>query len=75
MCGTKYLVDVETKKVGEFNQAFIAYIKENYPNILESINTTGELTTKTEQLVREAVVEFKNDYGKEKEEVETVEEK
>ena len=71
----KYLVDVETKKVGEFNQAFIAYIKENYPNILESINTTGELTTKTEQLVREAVVEFKNDYGKEKEEVETVEEK
>lgn len=65
----KYLMDVETNKVREFNENFISYVKEKYPQILESIVTTGDLKANTEQLIREAIVEFKSDSeSKEKEE-------
>ncbi|MBP5426477.1 MAG: F0F1 ATP synthase subunit alpha [Clostridiales bacterium] len=55
----KYLMDVETKDVRKFVKDFIVYIKENYPKIISSIHDTGELTVGTEDMIKKAVVEFK----------------
>ena len=57
----KHLLDIETKKVNKFTEDFIEYIKQKYPQILNNILETGELTTKVEKLIKEAVVNFKNE--------------
>ena len=55
-------MDIETKNVNKFNEDFIGYVKQKYPQILNTILETGELTTKIEKLIKEAVVKFKEEH-------------
>ena len=66
----KYLDDIETNKVSKFNEDFMNYIKKYYPDILKNIDSTGELTTNTEELIKEAIAKFKDNYKKEEENIE-----
>lgn len=70
----KYLMDVETKNVNKFNEDFREFVRNKYPQILSNIVNTGELTTKTEKLINEAIVKFKSEYNKQEETVDTTNE-
>lgn len=55
----KYLSDVEIEKVGEFESDLLNYVDNNYPEILESIKETKDLTEDIENKLAEAITEFK----------------
>lgn len=55
---SKYVMDVPVKDVGKFNKDALEYIKENYPQIPESILQSGQLQPEMEQLLKKAIEEF-----------------
>lgn len=55
---SKYLMGVPVKDVRKFNRDALRYIKENYPQIPESILQSGQLQPEMEQLLKKAVEEF-----------------
>lgn len=55
----KYLMNIPTKDVRQFNSELIQFLKEKYPGIGEVINTTGELTPEVEEMLKKGIEEFK----------------
>ncbi len=54
-----YLDDVPLEKVAAFEQSFHRFIESNKPEILKRIETDKELKTETEQALKAAISEFK----------------
>lgn len=54
-----YLLDIPVKEVRKFNADALKYMKENYPDITESIRQTGKLQPETEETLKKAIEEFK----------------
>jgi F-type H+-transporting ATPase subunit alpha len=66
-CATnRYLMDLPTKKVREFNKELLKYIKENHAQIPEAIRITGNMDEEVEKLLRIAIESFKSQYRIEK---------
>ncbi|AEV67040.1 F0F1 ATP synthase subunit alpha [Acetivibrio clariflavus] len=62
-CATnRYLMDLPLKKVREFNRELLKYIKENHPNIPETIRKTGDMDEELEGLLKVAIENFKKQY-------------
>jgi F-type H+-transporting ATPase subunit alpha len=55
----RYLSDITIKDVREFNLKMVSYVKEHYPDIEDDIVNTGELSEENEEILREAIQEFK----------------
>ena len=55
----KYLEDISAKDVRSFNKGLLKFIKENYPDILTNIATSGQMKPETEDMLNKAVQEYK----------------
>lgn len=58
----KHLLDIPVEKVKQFEKEFLQYVDNNYPEIVESIRETKDLTEETEKRIEEAVKEFKKNF-------------
>jgi F-type H+-transporting ATPase subunit alpha len=58
----KYLTDVPVEKVGQFEKEFLNFVDNNYPEIVNSIRETKDLTEETEAKIVEAISEFKKSF-------------
>lgn len=54
-----YLDDVQLEKVAAFEQSFHRFIESNKPEILKRIETDRELKTETDQALKAAISEFR----------------
>lgn len=54
-----YLDDLDVKLVGQFEKDFLAYLRNEEPDILEGIRSTRELGAELEQKLKDAVKKFK----------------
>lgn len=59
----KYLMDLPVKEVRRFNSELVKYIRNNKPEILESIAQTGELKKEIEEALIKVIDEFKRNYS------------
>ena len=55
----KHLSDVPVNQIGQFEREFLNFVDNNYPEIVNSIKETKDLTEETETKIVEAVTEFK----------------
>ncbi len=55
----KYLTAVPVSEIGQFEKEFLNFIDNNYPEIVDSIRETKDLTEETEAKIVEAIEEFK----------------
>ena len=60
IASNKYLMDIPVKEVKKFNLNSLAYVKDKYPQVLESIRQTGELQPDMEELLKTAIDECKD---------------
>lgn len=58
----KYLMDIPSKEVRKFNKEMLIFLKDKYPEILNTISQTGEFKPETEELLKKALEEFKAGY-------------
>ncbi len=58
----KYLADVEIESIAEFETGLLKFMDEQYPEIVESIATTGEIKEEIEPKLREAIEKFKEQF-------------
>ena len=54
-----YLMDVETKKVGPFVKGFLEHITAQNKSIIENLEESGESTAGTDQIIVEALENYK----------------
>lgn len=60
----KYLMDIPTDKIGQFEKEFFDFIDTKYPEIPESIRTEKIITEETENQLKAAIDEFKLQFDK-----------
>lgn len=60
--GNKHLMDIELEKIGLFEKEFINYIDNNYPEIVEDIKNTKDLTEDNINKLEKAIEEFKKNF-------------
>lgn len=53
-----YLKDIQLNHIGEFEKELFEYISDSYPDIIESIKTTKDLTDDNEKALKEALSAF-----------------
>ncbi len=61
----KYLTDIETEKVQEFEAGYLKFMKETYPEIGKEIKEEGVLSKETESKLKDAIEEYKKDFKQE----------
>lgn len=59
----KYLSDVPVEKVGQFENEFLSFMEQNYPNVGKAIVETKEFSEETEAELKKALVEFKKSFA------------
>ncbi|MCK8828017.1 F0F1 ATP synthase subunit alpha [Natroniella acetigena] len=57
-----YLDDIPVEDITEFEEQFINFVQNSYPEIGQSISETGELEEETEEKLKAAIEEFKGDF-------------
>ncbi|HHU76778.1 MAG TPA: F0F1 ATP synthase subunit alpha [Firmicutes bacterium] len=55
----KCLLDIPVKDVSQFNKDLCIFIKDKYPEMVETIKSTGELTPRAREMLRQGIDEFK----------------
>ncbi len=58
----KYLLDIPVNRIRQFEKEFLQFVDNNYPEIVESIKETKDITEETEKKIIEAVEEFKKNF-------------
>lgn len=58
----KHLIDIPVDRISLFEREFLNYVDNNYPEIIESIRETKDLTEETEKKIEKAVKEFKETF-------------
>ena len=58
----KYLLDIETDRIADFEKELFTYVDTKYPEISQSIKTEKVLTDETEQKLIKAITELKADF-------------
>ena len=58
----KYLIDIDVDKVSLFEQEFLNHIDNYYPEIVEDIKTTKELSDENKEKIDRVVEEFKKNF-------------
>ncbi len=54
-----YYGDIPVPKALAFESGFAAYVKANFPQVLDAINSSGELSADNEEVIKKALKEFK----------------
>ena len=62
----KYLIDIEISDILDFEKGLFEYIDTKYPEVPESIRTTGEIKEDIEKKLIEAIEGFKAEFTKNK---------
>lgn len=57
-----YAKDIDTSAVGNFAKELVEYIRNCYEKILTSITMTNDLDSETEELLKQAIEEFKKKF-------------
>lgn len=55
----KYLLDIETEEILEFEKSLLEYIDTRYPEVPEAIRTEGVISDETEKTLNHSIEEFK----------------
>lgn len=58
----KYLIDIETDDILEFEKGLFEYMDTKYPEVPEAIRTDGEIKEDTEKKLVKGIEEFKADF-------------
>ncbi len=58
----KYVLDIDTDKILDFQNGLFEYVDTKYPEIPEAIKTTKQLDEETEQKLIQAIEEFKKSF-------------
>lgn len=58
----KYLTDIPIEKISQFQNEFLNFVDNNYPEIINSISETKDLTEEVSEKLKEAIVEFKKNF-------------
>ena len=58
----KYLLDIPTERVTDFEAEFFEYIRTNYPEVPASIKDTKELSAEAEEKLKKALETFIKDF-------------
>ena len=62
----EYLIDIEISDILDFEKGLFEYIDTKYPEVPESIRTTGEIKEDIEKKLIEAIEGFKAEFTKNK---------
>jgi F-type H+-transporting ATPase subunit alpha len=54
-----YLDDVAISKVNDFEKAFVRYMKDSHPSLVQTIATGRKMDDETQQSLRQAIQDFK----------------
>lgn len=57
-----YLKDIDVKNIADYQIQLFDYIDNSYPEIIDSIKVTKELTAETEDALKEALTLFADKY-------------
>lgn len=57
-----FLLDIDINKINDFQYGFIDYVNNNYPQILQSISSTNDLTSETEKILIQAIEKYKKSF-------------
>ena len=57
--GNGYLDDVELRKVEDFEDAFLRYMRDSHPNLVQTIATGEKLSEETREALGQAIQDFK----------------
>ncbi len=60
----KYLIDIELEDILDFEKGLLEHIDTKYPEVPESIRSTGEIKEDVEKKLIGAIEEFKADFAK-----------
>ena len=60
----KYLIDIPVEKILDFEKGLFEYVDTKYPEVPDSIRTTGEITDDTEKKLIQAIEGFKKEFAK-----------
>jgi len=55
-----WLQDIKLEKIKEFEKEFYVFIENHYANVKKSIKETGEITAENEEILKEAIDQFKS---------------
>ncbi len=58
----KHLTDISVEKVGQFEKEFLNFVDNNFPDIVDSIRETKDLTDDNAERIVEAITEFKKSF-------------
>ncbi len=58
----KHLLDIDVDKIQLFEKEFINYVDNNYPEIVEDIKNTKDLTDENIERIEKAIEEFKKNF-------------
>ena len=58
-CVNDYLKDIEVERVSEFEKFLFEYVKNNRPEIIKNISETKDVSSETEEMMKEAIEEAK----------------
>jgi F-type H+/Na+-transporting ATPase subunit alpha len=59
-----FLDNLTNEQVPEFEKGVLAHVKEKYPDVVETIRTTKEISKDTEETLKKAYAEFAEQFGK-----------
>lgn len=63
--GTSGVMDeVPGDKIGEFEKGMLAFVKEKYPDVVETLRTTQAMSGESEETLKKAFGEFSATFGK-----------
>lgn len=58
----KHLADIPVDKISAFEREFLQFVDNNYPDIVQSIKTSKDLTDDNIDRIKQAIVEFKKSF-------------
>lgn len=58
----KYLSDIPVDRISEFEKGLLLYVDNNYPDIIEDIKKTKDLTDTNIEQINKAITEFKKTF-------------
>ena len=63
--GTSGVMDeVPSQKIAEFEKGLLSFVKEKYPDVVETLRTTQAMSGDTEETLKKAFSEFSSTFGK-----------
>jgi F-type H+-transporting ATPase subunit alpha len=54
-----FLDDVEIRKVGDFEGAFVRYVRDSHPDLASSVESGAKLSEETQNALDQAIEDFK----------------